>query len=197
MSPRLADKNTKMYLHRIFYCRCTNNKNEPLAMLRKNELNICSYKYKNRLTTTRTKEEILICSLWHLLEVVFRSSEVVQIEHCRATRSPLGNKLKDAVVLQVCSNDKSVSFSSNSYPELFQNRPNKLHFPKNVHLEHCPGKYCTSRHQTSLCYSLGCSKERSIALWANGLHELFKKRPEKLWLRNFVQIALTTQILRQ
>ena len=70
-------------------------------MLRKNELNICSYKCKNRLTTTRTKEEILICSLWHLLEVVFRSSEVVQIEHCRATRSPLGNKLKDAVVLYV------------------------------------------------------------------------------------------------
>ena len=84
-------KSQKMYLHRIFYCR----------LFRKNELNICSYKYKNRLTTTRTKVDILICSLWHLLEVVFRSSEVVQIEHCRATRSPLGNKLKDAVVLYV------------------------------------------------------------------------------------------------
>ena len=89
----------------------------------------------------------------------------------------------------MCSKERSVSFCSKSYHKLFQNRPNKLHFPKIVHLEHCPGKYCTSRHQTSLCYSLGCSKERSIALWANGLHELFKKRPEKLWLRKFVQIA--------
>ena len=85
----------------FFTADAKQTKNEPLAMLRKNELNICSYKCKNRLTTTRTKEEILICSLWHLLEVVFRSSEVVQIEHCRATRSPLGNKLKDAVVLYV------------------------------------------------------------------------------------------------
>ena len=85
----------------FFTADAKQTKNEPLAMLRKNELNICSYKYKNRLTTTRTKEDILICSLWHLLEVVFRSSEVVQIEHCRATRSPLGNKLKDAVVLYV------------------------------------------------------------------------------------------------
>ena len=85
----------------FFTADAKQTKNEPLAMLRKNELNICSYKCKNRLTTTRTLEEILICSLWHLLEVVFRSSEVVQIEHCRATRSPLGNKLKDAVVLYV------------------------------------------------------------------------------------------------
>ena len=100
-APDRPTKSRKMYLHRILYCGCQTNKNEPLAMLRKNELNICSYKCKNRLTTTRTKEEILICSLWHLLEVVFRSSEVVQIEHCRATRSPLGNKLKDAVVLYV------------------------------------------------------------------------------------------------
>ena len=60
-----------------------------LAMFRKNELNICSYKCKNRLITKRTKEEILICFFWHLLEVVFRSSEVLQIEHCRATPSPI------------------------------------------------------------------------------------------------------------
>ena len=102
MSPRSADKNTKNVLASDFLLRMhKQTKNEPLAMFTKNELNICSYKCKNRLTTTRTKEEILICSLWHLLEVVFRSSEVVQIEHCRATRSPLGNKLKDAVVLYV------------------------------------------------------------------------------------------------
>ena len=94
----------------FFTADAKQTKNEPLAMLRKNELNICSYKYKNRLTTTQTfKEEILICSLWHLLEVVFRSSEVVQIEHCRATRSPLGNKLKDAVVLYVPMIDPSRS----------------------------------------------------------------------------------------
>ena len=45
--------------------------------VQKNKLNICSYNYKNRLTTTQTKEEILICSFWHLLEVAFRFPEVV------------------------------------------------------------------------------------------------------------------------
>ena len=95
-------KNEKCTCIGFFTADAKQTKNEPLAMLRKNELNICSYKYKNRLTTTRIKEDILICSFWHLLEVVFRSSEVVQIEHCRrATRSPLGNKLKDVVVLYV------------------------------------------------------------------------------------------------
>ena len=56
----------------------TKIKMSPWQCSGKNELNICSYKYKNRLTTTRTKEEILICSLWHLLEGVFRFSEVVK-----------------------------------------------------------------------------------------------------------------------
>ena len=80
--PRSADEITKNVLASDFLLLMhKQTKNEPLAMFRKNELNICSYKSKNRLTTTRTKEEILICSLWHLLEVVFRSSEVVQIEH--------------------------------------------------------------------------------------------------------------------
>ena len=86
MSPRSADKNTKNVLASDFLLRMhkQQKKNDPLAMFRKNELNICSYKHKILLKTTRTKEEILICSLWHLLEVVFRFSEVVQIEHCRS-----------------------------------------------------------------------------------------------------------------
>ena len=62
----------------FFTADAKQTKNEPLAMLRKNELNICSYKYKNRWTTTQTTEEILICSLWNLLEVVFHFSEVVK-----------------------------------------------------------------------------------------------------------------------
>ena len=97
----------------------------------------------------------------------------------------LGTKLKDAVVWYVPKKDpyRSAQRATTNYSKI------KLHFPKIVHLEHCPGKYCTSRHQTQVCYSLGCSKERSIAPLANGLHELFKKRPEKLWLRKFVQIA--------
>ena len=73
----------------FFTADAQTNKNEPLAMFRKHELNICSYICKNRLITKQTKEEILICSLWHLLEVVFRSLEVLQIEHCRATPSPI------------------------------------------------------------------------------------------------------------
>ena len=129
MSP-LNQKNEPL-IGRQKYKKCTcigfftadakQTKNEPLAMLRKNELNICSYKYKN-MTTTRTKEDILICSLWHLLEVVFHSSEVVQIEHCRATRSPLGNKLKDAVVLYVPMIDpyRSSQTATTNYSKIAQ-----------------------------------------------------------------------------
>ena len=95
-----------MYLHRFFYTADAQTKKyEPLAMFRKNELNICCYKYKNTLTTTQTKEEISICSLWHLLEVVFRFSEVVKQNTARASPSPLGTKLKDAVVWYVPKKD--------------------------------------------------------------------------------------------
>ena len=136
-APDRPTKSWKMYLHRIFYCGCTNKKNEPLAMFRKNELNICWYKYKNRLTTTQTKEEILICSLWHLLEVVFRSSEVLLIEHCRATPSPLGTKLKDAVVLYV-----SMIHPYRSLKELPWTIPKsakQIAFPKNCPPTTLPG----------------------------------------------------------
>ena len=109
----------------FFTADAKQTKNEPLAMLRKNELNICSYKYKNRLKTTRTKEDNLICSVWHLLEVVFRSSEVVQIEHCLSNSFTMRHQTQGCCCL-VCSKERSVSFCSKSYHELFQNRPNLL-----------------------------------------------------------------------
>ena len=76
--PPIGRQNTKNVLASDFLLQMhKQTKNEPLAMFRKNELNIWWYKYKNRLTT-QTKEEILICSHWHLLEGVFRFSEVVK-----------------------------------------------------------------------------------------------------------------------
>ena len=76
--PISRQKHEKCTCIGFFTADAKQTKNEPLAMLRKNELNICSYKYKNRLTKTQIKEEILICSLWHLLKVIFRFSEVVK-----------------------------------------------------------------------------------------------------------------------
>ena len=98
------------------------NKNEPLAMFRKNELNICSYKYKNRLIKTQTKEEILIFSLWHLLEVVFHFSEVVKYNTARASPSQLGTKLKDAVVWYVPKKDpyRSAQRATTNYSKIAQ-----------------------------------------------------------------------------
>ena len=73
-----------MYLQRIFTADAQKKKKKmsPWRCSDKTSSIFVYYKYKNRLTTTRKKEEILICCLWHLLEVFFCFSEVVQIEHC-------------------------------------------------------------------------------------------------------------------
>ena len=127
-------------------------------MFRKNELNICCYKYKNRLTTTQTKEEILICSFWHLLEVVFRFSEVVKQNTARASPSQLGTNLKDAVVWYVPKKDPyhSAQRATMNYSKIGQTNC----FSQKMSAQN------TARVNTILvgiCYSLGYSKERSMA----------------------------------
>ena len=79
----------------------------------------------------------------------------------------------------------------NELPLLFQNWPNKLHFPKIVHLEHCLVNTVLvgTKLQYVILWDINIPKRDLSPLSKWLAHELFKKQPEKLWLQKFVQIS--------
>ena len=133
MSPRSADKNTKNVLESDFLLRMHKQKNEPLATFRTNELNICSYKYKNRLTTTQTKEEILICSLWHLLEAFFVSQKL-------SNRTPPEHLLHNSRMLSFGMFQRKIRFVLlKELPQTIPKSAKQIAFPKNCPPRTLPG----------------------------------------------------------
>jgi len=86
---------------------------------------------KKKLTIKQTKKEILICSLWHLLEGVFRFSEVVQIEHCPSNNFAI-RALNSRMLLFGMSQRKICIILLKELPQTIPKMAKKIAFPKKL-----------------------------------------------------------------